>query len=173
MTATIAVGTRAPDFRAPSSNGQTLDRDSFLGKVPVVLVFPAPEHRGEILRAFDDHLVEFGRRRIQVLAVLPETARGVRDLGDRDGMSLPILADQDGSIAESFGAVPDRAFVLGADSVVAAVLDVAAGPGVVLGHLDGDDGGDLGGRGHEAGGGTAAAAGSSAEELAVHVVDEP
>lgn len=138
MTSPIAVGTRAPDFRAPSSHGQTLDRDSFLGKVPVVLLFPSPERRDRILRQFDDHLVEFGRRRIQVLVVLHETPRDVRDRGDRDGLSLPVLADPDGSIAESFGAGPDQAFLIGADGVVAAVLDADDGPEGVLAHLDGD-----------------------------------
>lgn len=164
----IAVGTRAPDFRAPSSLGQTLDQESFLGKVPVVLGFPSPERRAELLRAFDDHLVEFGRRRIQVLLVLPQTPRDVRDLSDRDGLSLPILADPDGSIAESFGAGPDHAFVLGADGVVAAVLDIGPGPEVVLAHLDGED---PGGPGVGSGGDQRTT--TSPEALAVHVVDEP
>ena len=39
----VPVGSSAPDFRAPTSNGQTLDRSSFLDKIPVALAFPDPE----------------------------------------------------------------------------------------------------------------------------------
>ncbi len=168
MPSPIAVGSRAPEFRAPSSHGQTLDQESFLGKVPVVLVFPAPDRTAALLRSFDDHLVEFGRRRIQVLVVLRETPREVRDLADRDGVSLPILADADGSIAAAFGTGPDQAVVTGADGIVAAVLDVAAGPAVVLGHLDGEDTG-----GTTRGAGIDTAAGRTLDEEGMADLDGP
>lgn len=168
MTSPIAVGTRTPEFRAPSSHGQTLDQDSFLGKVPVVLVFPSPDRTASLLRAFDDHLVEFGRRRIQVLVVLPATSRDVRDLADQDGISLPILADADGSIAAAFGADADRAFVTGADGILTAVLDVTEGPEVVLGHLDGQDAGGPG-----RGAGIQTTAGRTLDEEGVADLDGP
>lgn len=42
-TTDVITGSIAPDVRAPTSNGQTLDRAAFFGKVPVVLVLPAPD----------------------------------------------------------------------------------------------------------------------------------
>jgi len=95
------IGSIAPDFRAPTSNGQTLDRAAFLGKVPVALVFPAPDTSDlqAILTTFDTRMVEFGHRRVQVLAVVDESARTVRELAERIPLhALTLLADQDGSI---------------------------------------------------------------------------
>lgn len=108
-------GTPAPDFRAPSSNGQTLDQESFLGKVPLLLVFPGND-RGraeEILIAFDAQLLDFGHRRVQVLGIVNDTARSVRELAERLPLpSLTLLADGDGSIANSYGVDGDPWYVL-------------------------------------------------------------
>lgn len=100
----IALGTVAPDFRAPTSNGQTLGRENFLGKVPVALVFP--DRRADtttLLQEFDSRLVEFGHLRVQVLGVVHGTARSVRELAA--GIPLPsltLLADEDASISEAY-----------------------------------------------------------------------
>jgi peroxiredoxin len=136
VTSPSPIGTRAPEFRAPSSHGQTLDLASFHGKVPVVLIFASDRRRVDLLRRFDDHLVEFGHRRIQVLAVVPEIPKQVRARAERDGLSLPLLADADGSIAESFGAAGDEAFVVGTDGIIEAVVPVRDGPEALLARLE-------------------------------------
>ena len=106
-TAFVTIGSRAPDFRAPTSNGQTLDRASFVGKVPVALVFPGAEtpDLAAVLTPFDDRMIEFGRRRLQVLAVVPESRRTVRELAERIPLrALTLLADPDDSIRTAYGA---------------------------------------------------------------------
>ncbi len=129
--ASIAIGTPVPDFRAPSSNGQTLDRDSFLGKVPVVLLFPPADlERDPVLREFDDRLVEFGHRRVQVLVVAHAAARAVRELADRIPLhGLTVLADQDGSIAQAYAPAEGRCYMADASGLLRAV--VPYGPGAV------------------------------------------
>ncbi len=97
------TGTAAPDFRAPSSHGQTLGRASFLDKVALVLVFPTRDTADALLAEFDRRLVDFGHRRVQVLAVVHDTARAVRErAGSIPLDALTLLADEDGSIAEAF-----------------------------------------------------------------------
>ncbi len=117
-TTFVSIGSPAPDFRAPTSNGQTLDRNAFLGKVPVVLVFPAPDAPDliEVLAPFDARMVEFGHRRIQVLAVVDESARTVRELAERIPLhALTLLADEDGSIREAYAPEGGRCFVMDVD----------------------------------------------------------
>jgi len=114
-TTFVSIGSPAPDFRAPTSNGQTLDRNSFLGKVPVALVFPALDTPDltAVLELFDTRMVEFGHRRMQVLAVVDESARTVRELAERIPLhALTLLADQDGSIRESYAPEGGRCFVM-------------------------------------------------------------
>ncbi|MGZ6952155.1 MAG: peroxiredoxin family protein [Acidimicrobiia bacterium] len=124
-TPVVEIGSPIPEFRAPSSHGQTLGRDSFVGKVDVVVVFP-PETDArfvEGLQQLDERLVEFGHRRTQVLAVVPGTARMVRDLADEVPIvALTLLADEDGSIREAFGARGGQCFLADEQGALRAVV---------------------------------------------------
>ena len=125
----VSIGSPAPDFRAPTSNGQTLDRNSFLGKVPVVLVVPAPDAPDltEVLAPFDARMVEFGHRRIQVLAVVDESARTVRELAERIPLhALTLLADEDGSIRQSYAPEGGHCFVMDVDGRLRSVVPLGA-----------------------------------------------
>jgi peroxiredoxin len=100
----IAEGELAPGYRAATSKGQTLAHDTFVGRLPVVLFFldglDAADDQLE-LQAFDDLLVEFGHRRVQLLGVVPSTARALRDA--TESRAVTVLADEDGAIRERFG----------------------------------------------------------------------
>lgn len=100
-----------PDFRLPSSKGQTLELDSFLEKVPLVVFFlpsvTSPADR-DVIREYDEHLKDFADARVQVLGVVKETARRLRSLGDQMGLELPLLADAGGDMIRDFEAqAPD------------------------------------------------------------------
>jgi peroxiredoxin len=107
-------GSPAPDFRAPSNKGHTLGPESFGDRLAVVLVFldgiGTPEERAR-LWGFDAVLPEFGRRRVQLLGVVPASARDLRDATQDSAMTL--LADADRSIGAAYGVDPgDRVVVL-------------------------------------------------------------
>ena len=124
-TTFVSIGDLAPDFRAPSSHGQTLDRASFLGKVPVALLFPAPDDAdlAATLAPFDERMVEFGHRRVQVLAVIEDSPRTVRELAERIPLHvLTVLADQDGSIREAYAPDGGQCFLLDLDGRLRAVV---------------------------------------------------
>jgi peroxiredoxin len=100
------VGGAVPEFRAPTSRGQTLDRASFIGKVGLALCFvgePAVEPAASAVAGLDAELVEFGHRRIQLLLVADASARELRELGDARGYTVPMLADPAGDIRAAFG----------------------------------------------------------------------
>jgi peroxiredoxin len=100
----IEVGQPAPQFRAPSSTGQTLETGSFGDHIAKVLFFLDSLGQADDqieIQAFDELLVEFGHRRVQLLGVAPATAREVRDA--TTSLAVPILADEDSTMRKEFG----------------------------------------------------------------------
>ncbi|MDX1691199.1 MAG: redoxin domain-containing protein [Acidimicrobiia bacterium] len=118
--------TKIPHFSAPASTGQTIEAASYIGKLPLVLVFCAEE---PVLRAFDDALSDFGNARSQPLAILEATARTVRDMAEGMDLNLPLLADPVDAIRAEFGVTSDCVVVADAAGVVQHVFDLGGDPG--------------------------------------------
>ena len=99
-------GRSIPDFSLPASTGQTLGLESFRGRTPLAIFF-LPGIRDEtdlaLLRRYDSHLADFGNQRSQVLGVVMERARTVRDLAESMDLHLPVLGDASGSMIRDFG----------------------------------------------------------------------
>ena len=117
----------APPFRAPSSRGQTLDLESFAGKVPVALFHAGSLTRGSqaLVTELDRREVEFGHQRVQLLGVAEATASDLREFATEHDIAATLIADPDGSIARSYG--------LDADQHRAAVIDLALGVTALVG----------------------------------------
>lgn len=104
------AGAILPDFRLPASTGQTLEKASFLDKVPMVITFigqPGPDGPPQPFHRLDEMRADIGARRAQAMAVAHATAAIVRDAADRWGTKLPILADAAGSFSRACGAIRD------------------------------------------------------------------
>jgi len=136
----IAEGELAPGYRAPTNKGQTLSHASFVERVPVVLFFldglDDADDQVE-LDTFDDLLVEFGHRRVQLLGVAPTTARALRDATET--RAVPVLADEDGAIRERFGGdAGPFTVVIDREGTVARVLERHSSehPAEVLDEID-------------------------------------
>lgn len=102
-------GDRIQDFSLPASTGQTLGLDSFLGKVPMVIVFidlDSVEDRS-LLSAMGARHKDFGSERSQILAVARTKARDTRHVAEQMGLSIPILADASGAMARDYHAEED------------------------------------------------------------------
>jgi len=68
-------------------------------------------------------MVEFGHRRVQVLAVVDESPRTVRELAERIPLhALTLLADQDGSIRAAFAPDGAQCFLMDVDGKLQAVV---------------------------------------------------
>ena len=108
--AELPIGREAPSFRAPTSNGQTLDSEAFHGKLAVVLFFladPGTPDDELLLDEFDEHLVDFGHERVQLLGVTACSPRDTRARAERRQLAVTLLADPSGTIARSFGVAPE------------------------------------------------------------------
>jgi peroxiredoxin len=104
MTDDAVPGERAPRFATTASTGQVLSLDDFTGLVPVVLTFvgtlPATD-ADDVIAAYNEIFAEFGRHQVQLLIVTPESETHVRTRR-RDGTTVPLLADEDGTLLERF-----------------------------------------------------------------------
>ena len=81
--------------------------DRVIGTIPMVLVFVQPVDDPavlELLRSLGDSLADFGRDRVQLLAVAHIGPDDAVHLGDQTSGNVRILADKDGSLAAQFGA---------------------------------------------------------------------
>jgi peroxiredoxin len=90
--------------------------------------------------AFDALLPDFGRRRVQLLGVVPTTARRLREATGQ--ASVTLLADGDGTIRAAYageGGAGDLVAVIDRRGTLVAVLGGAddAAPMAVLGAVDG------------------------------------
>jgi peroxiredoxin Q/BCP len=135
----VGVGSRMPSFQAPASTGQTLDSERFRGKLPLVIFF-VPDIRSRRsarpIAEFDRNLGRFGRLRTQVLGVVPETAKRLRQQAERKGYNLPLLADPDEAIHNAFGitdvATPHWAtFIIDRSGTIAQTFRPTVRPGRV------------------------------------------
>ncbi len=102
----IEVGEKAPDFRAHTSQGHTLSSEDFLGKTPMVLFFfPKAGTAGcdREIAAFNEHLKEFGKNRVQVMGVSRDTPKKMREYAETHGNRFPLLADEGSRIIRDFG----------------------------------------------------------------------
>jgi peroxiredoxin len=90
-----------------ASTGGRVDLDRIIGRIPVVLVFlepPGDEAARQALQGMGNHLVDFGRDRVQLLAVAKRTQADVEDLQSEVPGNVRILADPAGALAERYGA---------------------------------------------------------------------
>jgi peroxiredoxin len=55
----------------------------------------------EVITTFNDVFADFGRKRVQLLIVVPESDDAVRERRQR-GTTVPLLADDDGALLERF-----------------------------------------------------------------------
>lgn len=126
----MSSGERAPQDRViggevPASTGGVVDLDRIIGNIPTVLVFietPTSDAGREVLDALGERLVDFGRDRIQLLAVSPVDP-SVAMSADASALGhVRIIADVDRMLAVQLDATYSSQMVetvlIGADGQV-------------------------------------------------------
>lgn len=103
-----------------------LERDSFGDHVAIALFFLDSLDQSDdqiALAAFDELLVEFGRRRVQLLGVVTATSRELRHA--TQSLAVPVLADEDATMRAEFGGLDLLPFTVIIDrhGTVVAVLE--------------------------------------------------
>src|SRR6266576_791052 len=100
------VGAKAPAFKLPASDGNTIDLKDFAGKKTVVLYFyPKADTPGCTKEAcgFRDALAEYDRAKVAVLGISPDPVAAVQKFADKFHLNFLLLADEDHAVADKYG----------------------------------------------------------------------
>jgi len=101
----LIIGMRAPAFSAESSLGPQLQLADFLGKEVIVLFYPkdnTPVCTKELCQ-FQDAYASLQAKSVEVLGIGKGDLNSHRNFSNKFQFSFPLLFDEDGKIAKSYG----------------------------------------------------------------------
>jgi thioredoxin-dependent peroxiredoxin len=129
----LKAGDVAPDIELRDQSGTIVRLSDLLKTGPVVLFFyPAAMSAGCTAESchFRDLGAEFAQLGAQRLGISTDSVERQKQFAERHGFDYPLLSDEDGAVAESYGVrrrigpIPVRraTFVIGADGVIIDVV---------------------------------------------------
>ncbi len=108
MTTNVRLepGDAAPDFTATDDQGQTVSLSDFAGSTLVLYAYPAAMTPGCTTQACDfrDSLDALAAAGVKVVGISPDKPEKLAKFRERDGLTFPLLSDQDHKILEAYGA---------------------------------------------------------------------
>ncbi len=111
----LKVGAAAPDFSGMTDEGQTFKLSDHKGKSGVVIYFyPENETPGCITEAcrFQDRLGKLREKGYQLVGISCASIDSHKTFKNKYGLKFPLIADEDGKIAQAFG-VPMESRIIG------------------------------------------------------------
>lgn len=104
-SAVAQVGSAAPHFSLPASNGKTLSLADYAGKTLVLYFYPRADTPGCTVQAcaFRDAIASYADVGADVLGISPDPIKDVTAFANKFNLSFPLLADADHKIAEAYG----------------------------------------------------------------------
>lgn len=105
-SASVAVGSQAPDFTLPNQNGDPVTLSALLREGPVVLYFyPKDETPGCTVQAcaFRDQHQDFLEAGATVVGVSTDSVQSHRSFSSRHALPFILLADADDRVRSSYG----------------------------------------------------------------------
>jgi peroxiredoxin Q/BCP len=108
MADLLQVGTCAPDFTLPSTDGQMLSLSSLVGRKHVVLVFYVGDNTPDCnrqLSSLRDDAPELEGLDILVVGINPASAEEHARYCGQLGLNFPLLNDAGGQVAAQYGAL--------------------------------------------------------------------
>jgi peroxiredoxin Q/BCP len=129
----LEIGDPAPDFELPDQGGNVVRLSELHGKTVVLYFYPKADTPGCTVQACGvrDHSADYATRNAVVLGVSPDSVKKVARFDQKYGLSFPLLADEDHSVAEKYGVWVEKSlygrtymgnerstFVIGPDGVI-------------------------------------------------------
>lgn len=110
MTERLSPGDPAPDFTLPDAAGKPVALADFRGRKVVVYFYPAAATTGCTKQACDfrDSLAELNDAGFEVLGVSPDKPAKLAKFRDAEGLTFPLLADEDRSVLTAWGAYGEK-----------------------------------------------------------------
>lgn len=106
MVERLIPGTPAPDFTLKDSAGNDVSLKSYRGRNTIVYFYPAASTPGCTKEACDfrDTLASLQREGYDVLGVSPDPVKKLAKFAEAEGLTFPLLSDEDHSVAEAYAA---------------------------------------------------------------------
>ena len=100
-----AVGTAAPDFSLPSSEGAPVSLKDFKGKWIVLYFYPKDFTSGCTLEAqnFQRDLAKYQNAGAVIVGVSVDSAQSHKDFCAKEGLNFKLLADTEGKVVGQYG----------------------------------------------------------------------
>ena len=100
----LVIGEKAPEFKLPASNGETVKLSDFAGKNVVLYFYPKDMTPGCTTEACDfrDHHESFEGVNAVVLGVSPDPINRHEKFIEKHGLPFLLLADEDHKTAEDY-----------------------------------------------------------------------
>jgi peroxiredoxin Q/BCP len=105
MAATIKDGDMAPDFDLPTDGGGRFRLSEHRGRPVVVYFYPKDDTSGCTKQAIDfsERKSEFDEMQTVIVGISPDDERQHDKFKEKHGLSITLAADEDKTVAESYG----------------------------------------------------------------------
>jgi peroxiredoxin Q/BCP len=102
----LKEGDKAPGFTSKNENGLEVSLKDFKGKKLVLYFYPKDNTPGCTSEACDlrDNYKTFQKQGYEILGVSPDSAKSHQKFIDKYELPFSLLADEDHSVAEAYGA---------------------------------------------------------------------
>jgi len=102
----LTPGTPAPDFTLKDSAGKDVGLKDYRGRNTIVYFYPAASTPGCTKEACDfrDTLASLQREGYDVVGVSPDPVGKLATFAEKEGLTFPLLSDEDHAVAEAYGA---------------------------------------------------------------------
>ena len=106
MTTRLETGDAAPEFTLTAADGSTISLADYRGQKVIVYFYPKASTPGCTTQACDfrDSLASLQGAGYQVLGVSPDPVSALSRFAESEGLTFPLLSDEDHAVAESYGA---------------------------------------------------------------------
>ena len=110
MTNRLEPGDQAPDFDLPTDTGEQVSLAGLRGRKVIVYFYPAAMTPGCTKQAcdFSDSLESLGAQGYEVLGISPDKPEKLAKFRERDHLGITLLADQDKSVMNAYGAFGEK-----------------------------------------------------------------
>jgi peroxiredoxin Q/BCP len=109
-TARLEVGDKAPAFRLPDADGNSVSLTDYRGRRLVVYFYPAASTPGCTKEACDfrDNLTDLNDAGIDVIGISPDKPEKLAKFRDAEKLTFPLLSDPDRKVLTAYGAYGEK-----------------------------------------------------------------
>jgi peroxiredoxin Q/BCP len=102
---TLSIGTRAPDFSLPATDGREISLDGLKGRKVVLYFYPKDDTSGCTLEAqnFQALKREFAAADTEIIGVSPDSLKSHDRFRTKYGLDFALASDEEKSMLEAYG----------------------------------------------------------------------